>query len=115
MPLLKKSKASLVILASCASDTCVGKLSGGPAVVVTASGDNLKTWSFEWAQALGAFLFVLLGFEVAASGQPTPRKQGRGTLTEALDASAEAFKGQKTTDRSKLVNGDGARILFPEK
>lgn len=113
MSLLNKSKASLVILASCASETCVGKLTGGPAVVVTASGDNLKTWSFDWAHALGAFLLVLLGFEVDGSGQPTPRKKGRGTINEALDASAEAFKGQKTTDRFKLVNGDGSRIIFP--
>lgn len=113
MSLLNKSKASLVILASCASETCVGKLTGGPAVVVTASGNNLKTWSFDWAQALGAFLLVLLGFEVDASGQPTPRKKGRGTINEALDASAEAFKGQKTDDRFKLVNGEGSRIIFP--
>ena len=115
MSLLKKSKASLVILASCASNTCVGKLSGGPAVVVTDSGDNLKTWSFDWAQALGAFLFVLLGFEVGGSGQPTPRKKGRGTINEALDASTEAFKNQNTTDRFKLANGDGSTIIFPEK
>lgn len=113
--LLKKSKASLVILASCASNTCVGKLTGGAAVVVTDSGTNLKTWSFEWAHALGAFLLLLLGFDVGASGQPTPRKKGRGTISEALDASTEAFKNQKTTDRFKLVNGDGSTVIFPEK
>ena len=113
MSLLKKSKASVVILASCASETCVGKLTGSPAVVVTDSGANLKTWSFDWAHALSAFLLVLLGFEVGASGQPTPRKKGRGTIKEALDASAEAFKNQNATDRFKLVNGDGSLKIIP--
>ncbi len=110
-----KSKAKLVILATCASSTCVGKLSAGPAVIVTDSGANLTTWSFDWAQALGAFLLVLLGYEVGPSGQPVPRKSGRGTINEALDASNEAFKNQKTTDRFKLANGDGSTVVFSEK
>lgn len=114
-PLLQKSKASLVILASCDSQSCVGKLTGGPAVVVTDSGKDLKTWSTDWAHALGAFLFVLLGFDLDASEQPQPRKKGRGTINEALDASAEAFKNAKTTDRFKLVNGDGSTIIFAQK
>jgi len=113
MSLLKTSKAGLVILATCASSTCVGKLTGGPAVVVTDSGDDLKTWSFDWAQALAAFLLVLIGYEVGASGQPESRKKGRGTLSEALDAANEAFKNQKTADRFVLANGDGAKVLFP--
>jgi hypothetical protein len=110
--LLEKSKAKLVILATCASSTCVGKLTAGPGVVVTESGANLKTWSFDWAQALGPFLFVLLGYEVGPSGQPTPRKQGRGTINEALDAANEAFKNQKTDDRFTLANGDGSKVVF---
>jgi hypothetical protein len=113
MSLLKKSKAGLVILATCASSTCVGKLTGGPAVVVTDSGDNLKTWSYDWAEALAAFLFVLLGYELDASRQPVPRKKGRGTISQALDASNEAFKNQKTTDRFVLANGDGSKVVFP--
>ena len=101
-------------MSSCASSTCVGKLNGGPAVVVTDSGDDIKTWSYAWASALAAFLFVLLGFDLDASEQPIPRKKGRGTIKEALEASVGAFNSQNTTDRFKLVNGDGSTVVFPE-
>jgi hypothetical protein len=113
MALLKQSKASLVVLATCASSTLVGKLTGGPAVVVTNSQSNLKTWSNDWANALGPFLFVLLGFELAPSGQPTPRKEGRGKISEALNAANEAFKAQKTDDRFELANGKDSTVIFP--
>jgi hypothetical protein len=115
MSLLKQSKAALVILASCASSTLVGKLTGGPALVVTDSGPNLKTWSNDWGQALPAFLLMLIGYEVPGS-QPVSRKGGRhGTISEALDAANEAFKNQKTTDHFVLANGNGSTVIFPEK
>jgi hypothetical protein len=113
--LLNDSKAGLVILASCASSTCVGKLTRGPAVVVTDSGDDLKTWSDEWANALGAFLLVLIGYEVGPSRQPVPRKNGRGTIGEALGAANKEFKDQNTTDHFVLANGNPSKVIFPEK
>jgi hypothetical protein len=117
MELLKQSKASLVVLASCASSTLVGKMSGGPAVVVTNSKSNLTTWSNDWANALGPFLFVLLGFDLPPSAiQPTPRKEGRGKLSEAIDAANAAFKvNQKTDDRFELANGSDSTVIFPEQ
>jgi hypothetical protein len=113
MSLLKASKAKLVILATCASSTCVGKLTAGPAVVVTNSGSNLTTWSFDWAHALTAFLLLLIDYEVGGSGQPVARNKGRATISDALDASNVAFKNQKTTDRFELAFGKGSTVVFP--
>jgi hypothetical protein len=49
--------------------------------------------TIEWAHALGAFFFLLLGFELDSSEQPKiARKSGRATINEALAASTEAFK-----------------------
>ena len=71
MSLHKASKAKLVILATCASSTLgLEKLKGGPAVVVTNSGSNLTTWSFDWVQALTAFLLLSIGYKVGDDGQP---------------------------------------------
>ncbi|MGA8658073.1 MAG: hypothetical protein WB586_18170, partial [Chthoniobacterales bacterium] len=65
----------------------------------------------EWAHALGAFFFLLLGFELDKDDQPTiKRKKGRATIDEALAATANAFKG--TNDSFKLVHGDGSTQLF---
>jgi hypothetical protein len=116
MDLLKQSKVTLVILASCASSTLVGKMTGGPAVVVTNSQANLTTWSNDWANALGPFLFVLLGYDLPPSAsQPTVRKEGRGKISDALDAANAAFKvNQKTDDRFELANGDASTVIFPE-
>jgi hypothetical protein len=115
MDLLKQSKTSLVTLASCASSTLVGKMTGGPAVVVTNSQANLTTWSNDWANALGPFLLVLLGYNLPPSAlQPTVRKEGRGKISDALDAANAAFKSQKTDDRFELANGDTSTVIFPE-
>ena len=109
--LLNRSKASLVILASCDSLHAVGKLTGGPVVIATDSGPDRETNTIEWAHALGAFFFLLLGFELDKDDQPTiKRKKGRATIDEALAATANAFKG--TNDSFKLVHGDGSTQLF---
>ena len=86
-------------------------------MVVTNSQGNLKTWSNDWANALGPFLFVLLGFDLPPSAiQPTLRKEGRGKLSEAIDAANAAFKvNQKTDDRFELANGSDSTVIFPEQ
>ena len=91
MELLKQSKASLVVLASCASSTLVGKMSGGPAVVVTNSQCNLTTWSNDWANALGPFLLVLLGFDLPPSVNATDSPKRR---------SRQAQRGNRCRERS---------------
>ena len=113
MSLLKASKAKLVILATCASSTCVGKLTAGPAVVVTNSGANLTTWSFDWAHALTAFLLLLIDYAVGRSGQPVPCGIGRATITLALRVSNAAFEKNKSDDRFELAHGEGSTVVFP--
>lgn len=111
--LLNKAKCKLAIVAACDSQSCVGTLTGSAAVVVTDSGKDLKTWSTHWANALGAFLFTLIGYELDKNRQPQVRKGGHGTIAEALAASAKTFDDVGTKDRFKLVHGDGATTVFP--
>jgi hypothetical protein len=144
MSLLKASSAKLVILATCASSTFgLEKLKAGPAVVVTNSGVNLKTWSYDWGQALTAFLLLLIGYKVGKNDQPYSWQQttgaittslvgaveggfaaaivsqavalnkGHATISEALDAANEAFKQQKTDDRFELAYGKPSTVVFP--
>jgi hypothetical protein len=110
--LLKKSQASMVIIASCDSITSVGTLGAGPIVIATDSGPDKTTWSQDWGIALGAFLFLLIGLELDPSGQPKQRKGGPGTIKEALDASAAAFEEHRTKDRFKLMHGDSSMKVF---
>lgn len=112
--LLKKSTASLVIIASCDSITAVGKLGDGPAVMVTDSGSDRMTNTIPWSNAIGAFLFPLIGLSLDSGRQPTiQRKGGHATIGEALDASSEAFDKAGTKDRFKLIHGDPAVKLIP--
>jgi hypothetical protein len=110
--LLGKSAASLVIIASCDSKTAVGTLSSGPPVIVQNSGANRVTLIPRMANAVGTFLFLLIGWERDGQGQPNdPHKGGHATINEALAASAAEFKGMD--DRFELVHGDGSIKLFP--
>jgi hypothetical protein len=110
--LLGKSKASLVIIASCDSKTAVGRMSGGPPVVVTNSGKDRVTLIPRMANAVATFLFLLIGWERDGENQPNdPHKGGHATIDEALAASAVEFKDME--DRFELVNGDGSTKLFP--
>ena len=116
MDLLKASKAKLVILATCASSTLgLKKFKADPAVVVTNSGSDLTTWSFNWVQALQPFLLLLIGYEVGKDDQPVARKKGRATIKEALDAANAAFKENKADDRFELPHGEPSTVVFPEK
>jgi hypothetical protein len=116
MDLLKASKAKLVVLATCASSTLgLKNLKMGPAVVVTNSGSNLTTWSFNWVQALQHFLLLLIDYEVGKNDQPVARKKGRATIQEALDAANAAFKENKADDRFELPHGEPSTVVFPEK
>jgi hypothetical protein len=110
--LLSKSAASLVIIASCDSKTAVGNLGAGPPIIVTNSGANRVTLIPRMANAVGSFLFLLIGWERDGQEQPNnPHKGGHGTINEALAASAAEFKGME--DRFELVHGDGSIKLFP--
>jgi hypothetical protein len=112
--LLAQSKASLVILCSCDSLTAAGKISGGPAVIATDSGPDRETNTKDWANALGPFLFALIGLELDGGRQPNRlRKGGHATIQEALDIANKEFADGKTGDSFKLVNGDGSVKLIP--
>jgi hypothetical protein len=109
---LGKSKASLVIIASCDSKTAVGNQRGGPSVIVTNSGTDRVTLIPRMANAVATFLFLLIGWERDGDEQPNnPRKGGHATIAEALAASAVEFKDMD--DRFELANGDGSIKLFP--
>ena len=110
--LLSKSKASLVIIASCDSKTAVGNLSVGPPIIVTNSGTDRVTLIPRMANAVATFLFLLIGWERDKQEQPNnPHKGGHGTINEALAASAAEFKDMD--DRFELAHGDGSIKLFP--
>ncbi len=110
--LLSKSKASLVIIASCDSKTAVGNLSEGPPIIVTNSGNDRVTLIPRMANAVATFLFLLIGWERDGQEQPNnPHKGGHGTIAEALAASAAEFKDMD--DRFELVHGDGSIKLIP--
>jgi hypothetical protein len=110
--LLSKSKASLVILASCDSKTAVGNSKLGPPVIVTNSGSDRVTLIPRMANAVATFLFLLIGWERDKASQPNnPHKGGHGTIDEALAASAVEFKDMD--DRFELVHGDGSIKLIP--
>jgi hypothetical protein len=111
--LLSKSKASLVIIASCDSKTAVGNLSAGPPIIVTNSGTDRVTLIPRMANAVATFLFLLIGWERDRQEQPNnPHKGDHGTIDEALAASAAEFKDMD--DRFELVHGDGSIKLFPD-
>jgi hypothetical protein len=117
--LLSKSKASLVIIASCDAKTAVGNLRGGPPIIVTNSGKDRVTLIPRNANAVASFLFLLIGWERDADEQPNkPHKGGHGTINEALEAAAKEFQGtdpsQSVEDRFELVHGDGSIKLFPD-
>jgi hypothetical protein len=111
--LLSKSKASLVIIASCDSKTAVGNLGVGPPIIVTNSGTDRVTLIPRMANAVATFLFLLIGWERDGQEQPNnPHKGGHGSISEALAASAAEFK--EMDDRFELVHGDGSIKLFPD-
>jgi hypothetical protein len=130
MFLLKTSPARVVILASCGSATIPwglsltnfsaagaaawrGKVTGGPAVIVTKS-QVLTTKSYNWAYALAGFLFDLIDYDVDWPGQPVPRKNPRGgTIQSALNAANAGFVKAKASDAFVLVKGDGSQDVFP--
>jgi len=112
--LLAQSKASLVILCSCDSLTAAGSPSGGPIVIATDSGKDRETNTVDWANALGAFLFALIGLELDGSRQPNHlRKGGHATVNDALESANKEFADSKTGDSFKRVSGDGAVVLIP--
>jgi hypothetical protein len=111
--LLKKAKASLIVLAGCDSKSCIGTFSGGPVVVVTDSGKDLKTNTLEWAPALRAFLDVLIGSEVDDKGKVMLLSGGPGTVNDALDAATREFVKVKSEDRFKLAHGKGSWKMIP--
>jgi hypothetical protein len=113
MELLTKSTAALVILASCDSQSCVGKLKNGPVAIVTDSGPDKKTNSIPWSHAIASFLYRLIGYKFSEGSPPDQSNADNGTIQDALDVSAEAFDKAGTKDRFKLVNGDPSKKIFP--
>jgi hypothetical protein len=112
--LLRKSAASLVIIASCDAKTAVGTISAGPPIIVQNSGANRKTLIPAMADAVGIFLFLLIGWELDGRNQPDdPHKGGHATINDALDATVPVFKQLSLDDRFELVHGDGSTILIP--
>jgi hypothetical protein len=114
--LLRRSTASLVIIGSCDSKTAVGNISGGPPIIVANSGSDHETWLDHMARAAAIVLFLLIGWEME-DRQPKKRhtdvngKPARGTINEAVAASAAAFTD--IPDRFELAHGDGSIKLFP--
>ena len=95
------------------SNSSVGTFATRSAVLAWSGADKM-TNTTHWAQALGAFFFLLIGLEIDSNGQPSiKRKAGHATINDALAASADAFKAAGTGDRFELANGDGTIVLFP--
>ena len=89
--LLNAAKAKIVLLAGCATDGCVRKVTGDTVVIVTRSGKDRLTNTLQWAPAVRVFLDELLL---------------NNTVGEALAAANGAFAKVSTTDSFKMINGD---------
>lgn len=93
--LLNRARASVVLLAACASNHAVTALTGDTAVIVTDSGPKEGTSTGFWTGAIDAFLGKL---------------GSRATLTEALAAANEKMPrvGGKNIQSLALAHGKGS-------
>jgi len=89
--LLEKAKSNIVILAGCATDSCVPKkLKSNVIVITTASGHDGQTYSSFWARALTGFLLALVGWKFDGK-TVTQLPTGTATVREALDIGNKFF------------------------
>jgi hypothetical protein len=95
--LLTAAKAKVVLLAACASDTCVRRLRSDLVLIATSSGRDLETNTTQWAPAIKAFLDALMV---------------NGTAGEAFEAANAAFTKVSSTDRFRWISGDKSLKLF---
>ena len=93
--------------------TAVGKPGGGPAIIATDSGTDRETNTIPWAHGLAAFLFALIGRELDGGDNVKPGEGDHATIDEALAISGPQFQKNGTSDRFKLMQGDGSLQLIP--
>ena len=102
--LLEKAKASIVILAGCATDACIpAKLKNSVIVITMASGRDGVTDSSFWARALTGFLLALVGWKFDGK-TVTQLPSGTATVQEAIDIGNKFFP---TGDSFVLASGNG--------
>lgn len=102
---LEKAKANIVVLAGCATSASVkAKLKNDVIVITMASGQDGKTKSTYWAQALTTFLLALVGFEISGK-KVIARPNGPATVREAMDAGNVHFPPGESF---VLASGDGS-------
>jgi hypothetical protein len=104
--MLNKSVAAVAVLTGCSSVDCIGKVTGSTTVVGVASDKDGVTSSNYGAQALGAFVNVLVGTSVGADTASKP-----GNVGQAIDAANPIFEKAGIDDCFELIRGSRERKL----
>lgn len=90
--ILPKMNAKVFLLASCATDGCIGKVKRDTVVIATDSANNRTTNSLDWANALSAFFNSFIA---------------DNTIAKCVDAANAYFAGSNAPDdRFVIASGD---------
>jgi RHS repeat-associated protein len=100
--MLNKSSAGVAVIAGCSSADCIGKVTSGTTVVGVSSGKDGLTSTNYGAQALEAFVNVLVGSSVGGDGVS---QEKAGNVGAAIDAANEVFECAGIDDRFILIHG----------
>lgn len=90
-PLLKTMNAKVLIVASCATDGCIGKVKRDTVVIATNSGGNFLSNTLAWSRALDKLLKAFV------SGK---------TLAEGVVAANVQFKANSVGDSFVVASGE---------
>jgi hypothetical protein len=105
--LLEKASANIVILAGCSSNVLVTKpLKNDIVTLVTDSGRDGLTNSYNWTRAVSAFLFALVGLQF--DGNKVTVRKSRATVDGAIADGNPMLPGG---DKLIRVSGDGTFAL----
>jgi len=107
--MLNKSSAAVAVIAGCSSADCIGKVTSGVTVVGVSSGKDGVTSTNFGAQALEAFVNVLVGTSIDSDSSVS--QNGAGNVDDAIDAANEVFEKAGIDDRFVLIHGSGDTTL----
>lgn len=107
--LLEKASANVVVLAGCSTKASVPKqLKNDIVTITTDSGSNLVTHSLDFARAIAAFLFALIGYTFDPN---TSAVTQRNTIAKINEAIADANAFLRNGDQFVLASGNGNMTL----
>jgi RHS repeat-associated protein len=101
--MLNKSSAAVAVVAGCSSADCIGRVTSGTTVVGISSGKDGVTSTNYGAQALEAFVNVLVGSTIDSDGKVSGIPAG--DVGDAIDAANQIFEDAGIDDRFVLLHG----------